>query len=549
VLTFVLATAISLLSSIQCAGMSPPHFRPGNDGSGASNLQVRLPIQLSKGGGYDHSEAGFGSPPYGGHSIEQNLYHTDDSLCSGAIDINKIGPTAVPFTLIVDRGDCTFVQKVRNAQRSGATAVIVADNVCQCEHDHICTLEKGTECQVRAPLMADDGSGGDVTIPAMLILKQDADEIKAVLEKGTSVRVEMVWSVPNPNDHVELDLWSMVTDPKSKIFQTMWKEAQMKLGDTISFTPHYYITDGLKANCRDQSHNNMCYTLCTNHGRYCAHDPDNDLDYGISGANVVEESLRRLCIWNIYGSNGSGPELFTYMREFMECDTDEDFMNEKCINGALSRVKIDKHKVNQCMTDSGGIEAPDVNKVLQHQLDELKANEVRATVVYVNGVQISGALNFDVVFKAVCAGYKEGTQPDICAKCADCTDTGVDSEYSCVVKDYCPDDSSLAGVVKDFTGNTVKFNDALIAPTPSGEPLPAPTAQSMAGQVLNLFKSVVACIIIAGVLVIFLFTNTRYLHIHDCRTQPEGCNGPQPDDYIELTQSCDCERIINAGLL
>lgn len=36
-------------------------------------------------------------------------------------------------------------------------------------------------------------------------------------------------------------------------------------------------------------------------------DPDFDTSTGISGADVVRESLRQKCIWNIYGGE-SAPE-------------------------------------------------------------------------------------------------------------------------------------------------------------------------------------------------------------------------------------------------
>ena len=33
--------------------------------------------------------------------------------------------------------------------------------------------------------------------------------------------------------------------------------------------------------------------MCTNDGEYCQIDPDGELDEGVSGADVVVESLRR----------------------------------------------------------------------------------------------------------------------------------------------------------------------------------------------------------------------------------------------------------------
>jgi uncharacterized Fe-S cluster protein YjdI len=84
---------------------------------------------------------------------------------------------------MVDRGGCTFVQKVRNAQHSGAAAVVIADNTCLCKFEKICTSGQGEVCEKREPIMADDGSGDDITIPSMLLFKQDADPIKSALLK------------------------------------------------------------------------------------------------------------------------------------------------------------------------------------------------------------------------------------------------------------------------------------------------------------------------------------------------------------------------------
>ena len=78
------------------------------------------------GEGYDHREALFGIPPYGG-SIAQNVYYADDELCD-EVDMTKGYPRRetddngvmkaweAPFILMVDRGSCTFVKKVRFLQ-------------------------------------------------------------------------------------------------------------------------------------------------------------------------------------------------------------------------------------------------------------------------------------------------------------------------------------------------------------------------------------------------------------------------------------------------
>jgi hypothetical protein len=85
---------------------------------------LQIPHALFKEGGYDHREALFGMPAYGG-KIVQNVYYADSDLCDPNVDTSKGYPTREndagtgkmkpwpsPYILMVDRGGCTFVQKV-----------------------------------------------------------------------------------------------------------------------------------------------------------------------------------------------------------------------------------------------------------------------------------------------------------------------------------------------------------------------------------------------------------------------------------------------------
>lgn len=82
----------------------------------------QIPHSLYRSEGYDHKEALFGMPPYGG-SIAQNLYYADDDLCSGNANVTggyperdpPGAPWPSPFILMVDRGTCSFTTKVRSS--------------------------------------------------------------------------------------------------------------------------------------------------------------------------------------------------------------------------------------------------------------------------------------------------------------------------------------------------------------------------------------------------------------------------------------------------
>mmetsp|Transcript_10681 Transcript_10681/g.15587 ORF Transcript_10681/g.15587 Transcript_10681/m.15587 type:complete len:501 (+) Transcript_10681:109-1611(+) len=405
-------------------------------GKVSSSVKVHLPKDLSRASGYDHREALFGIPPYGG-SIQQNvIYDQSLNLCS---PVEHRGWKA-PFILMVDRGDCTFVQKVRNAQHAGAAAVIIADNACQCKHEKVCTPAANTQCEKHEPIMADDGSGDDITIPSVLLFKTDADDLKKVLNRGKTVRMELAWSVPNPDDHVEWDLWTSPTDYASAQFKEEFRVAAIALGERATLTPHMYIYDGLSAKCRNKEGKSECFNLCTNNGRYCATDPDGDLDYGISGADVVYESIRRLCIWELYGDDGVGMQWWDYIKAFNEqCDNEQDFMQDECVKSVMDATDIEFDTVEQCIFNHGGLESDEANDILDKQLDEKESNGiVIMPVVYVNGVAVRGRLEFATIFKAVCAGYAEGSKPNICTKCSECKD-----ELKCVKTGKCAVDGSV----------------------------------------------------------------------------------------------------------
>jgi hypothetical protein len=148
--------------------------------------------------------------------------------------------------------------------------VIIADNACLCTDQACITASGSTLCESTEPIMADDGSGADISIPSFLMFKVDADKVKDELMANHPVQIEMSWKLPNPDNRVEYDLWTVPKDPASQDFLTTFKPLAVALGDRAYFTPHQYIYDGVRSHCQGNDGENFCYNLCTNNGRYCA---------------------------------------------------------------------------------------------------------------------------------------------------------------------------------------------------------------------------------------------------------------------------------------
>ena len=124
------------------------------------------------------------------------------------------------------------------------------------------------------------------------------------------------------------------------------------------------------------------------------------------------------------------------MNEFMyRCDNEEYFANQDCVDDAMSRAGVDKVKVKNCMSDSGGLTEDTDNQMLEK---ELAAKEATGVVIlpatFVNSAAVRGALSFSTVFRAVCSGYVVGSEPTVCKECATCHD-----EFGCVSSGHCAD--------------------------------------------------------------------------------------------------------------
>lgn len=109
----------------------------------------------------------------GEESVSQKIAYADPfRLCS---KLNLNSEQVKGKILIVERGDCTFVDKARKAQEAGAIAVIVTDNV------------PGSSANDQ-PMFAMSGDGSDdVTIPVVFIFTEDAN----ILEKAYKSNPEL----------------------------------------------------------------------------------------------------------------------------------------------------------------------------------------------------------------------------------------------------------------------------------------------------------------------------------------------------------------------
>jgi len=413
-----------------------------------SKFEIKGPSHLQRENGYDHREALFGFPPYG-YAIEEKVYYMKSTMCDDDMDYSRRGfperaknsdgemeAMVPPFILMIDRGECSFVQKAHNAQRTGASAVLIADDKCLCSVGNECAPSlPGEGCEPDEPVMNSNEMNFKVIVPSFLLFKHEVDPIKQALMNNEEVVAKMSWPVPptpqtaastdsagNGNGIVQYELWTTPKQDDTNILFQDFRVIVKALGDRASFSPRDYLFDGKRAGCIFNGEN-QCDNLCTNNGRYCLSDPDDGMDKGFSGADVVTESLRRACVWQEYKEENGGHKWWAYVDEFRyRCNNEDYFTNELCIKDAMKSSGVDYDRVNACMEASGGVEGDVENSLLNMELAEQEEENVMMIIpgALVNKSWLRGKLTADQLFQAICAGFGSGSKPEVCKTCDLC---------------------------------------------------------------------------------------------------------------------------------
>lgn len=390
-----------------------------------ANAQLRVlgPDYLAKSleathGRIQGSTATFGAPFYGDRVLGRLVYgeskghhHCEDTDYEvPALDVvhgsasTSHDQVRLINIIMVRRGECSFVTKVKVARGKGAHAVIIVDREDSSLTSH----------DLQNIIVADDGFGGRIRIPSILISKYDGESLMAAA-KHEDVVVELSWDIPR-GEVVALDLWMNSAAEDSQNFLKHFAESRKTLNEVVKFTPHYHVfsadpaLSGYSGLCSDSS------------ARYCAEDPDGAGP--VSGKDILEEDVRQLCMHEITkvprsrqrGVATQAPIVFyaekwwNYVEKLpLRCPIDAQdnaqrfgkACSEKLMEEVgMSSAEVDR--VRHCVetTSNAKLESELVNKAWSPR------------ALRVNGWRYSGTLEADLVTRAVCSGFV--TQPEEC---------------------------------------------------------------------------------------------------------------------------------------
>lgn len=99
----------------------------------------------------------------------------------------------------------------------------------------------------------------------------------------------------------------------------------------------------------------------------------------------------------------------------------------------MTHAGVERNLIDGCIENSGGLEGDVQNSVLEEELAAKDGGGViLIPTLLVNKAPVRGQLSFATAFKAICAGYAKGSEPNVCSQCANCVD-----ESGCVKQGKC----------------------------------------------------------------------------------------------------------------
>lgn len=124
--------------------------------------------------------------------------------------------------------------------------------------------------------MSDDGTGGGIRIPSMLIGKNDGKKLldwwkSASDDEKANLVIMAEFVMPFEEDNkVTWDFWFTSSSDRALDFLEDFNEMQATLGENIKFTPHYVFWEC--QGCDQDYIRDDCYAG----GDYCAVEPSNE---------------------------------------------------------------------------------------------------------------------------------------------------------------------------------------------------------------------------------------------------------------------------------
>ena len=268
--------------------------------------------------------------------------------------------------------------------------------------------------------LADDGHEGDLSIPAILISREDGQKIinyyllhKDNKEEINKIRFEIKFDIENKNNIVTFGIWYTPDIENVYIFLKNFKKYKDALGESALMSVHFVTYPHFQYN----ENSNTPKDDCLGSGKYCIRPGK----LGITdGSIIVMESIKQKCIF-IHTFKKKKIELFwKFMEKFYDNCILKGNFNQICSNEVINDVGINLDEINECIYESflgASSEKQQTqyqkifkNNILDREYNLRKQYLIsRVPSITINGRLYIGSWRPEFVFEALCASLTKKT--------------------------------------------------------------------------------------------------------------------------------------------
>jgi len=366
------------------------------------------------------SYSNFGKIPYG-YTIVGRIY-LDPNNKEADMACNPLTSITLPKNpsidkapiVMIDRGNCKFVEKVQNVENIGGHLALIIDNVPNQDPEHV--------------VMSDDKHrhGTNIHIPGVLISYEDGAIIKEFYIQNKdnekvldSIIFEIEFEMEHSSNKVNYSIY--FSSEYFNIYKTI-KELyhfQKHLSNSTRLRPHYVTNQGTVDEGKEQDN-------CVSSGRYCV-SPRYDLNI-TDGRIILRENLRQKCIYEFTNESTNQTNLYwDYMIAFYDnCignSTEAKDFTDLCSIKTMMGIGVNYFPVELCIIKSFGEKgiAPENEKIYlvkdnalfkADREEKLKHNIFLIPTILINNRTFWGSWSGENIFEALCAAFK--TKPQVC---------------------------------------------------------------------------------------------------------------------------------------
>lgn len=220
--------------------------------------------------------ADFGVVPYG-HSISGRIVRSEPFDACDPLEISEkfLKEIQGNFIILAERGRCTFSQKVINAQKIGASAVLISDSDKNKDVHKIFAVER-----VKTQL-------DQVRIPSMLINKVDADSVEKMLNSGELVEVGINFELRKAEGTSRLSFILSVDDYRCYDSLLNLQKHFAAFKGSMDVTVHYKVF-------RNVNVLNSTECLSNQDNKFCILK---SFGNNLEKQGLMQETLRQMCIY------------------------------------------------------------------------------------------------------------------------------------------------------------------------------------------------------------------------------------------------------------